>query len=358
MRTDILAPVFADPGPFASVYVEVSRDQEQGDRIAGLAVREAVTQLAEQGAPEEVCAMVKERLDESTGESAPLSRCVVASERGILFDQLTRRHHAHAVVAWGRLPDVTALLADLSAGVAFVLVLADHEGADVSSYSADGIGVEEERSVGESSEFVQKVRGGGWSHARWQRSAEGVWRENAAEAAVEVERQVRASGAGLVVIAGDERSRVLVAEALPKLLAEVALLDRAGRAADGGDDALASAVEEVLREHVVARGLALAHEFAERLGQQRAVAHGMDAVADAFVLGQVERLLLDPAAVDGLELATAAHPGFQLGMIDAAGTLPAGPALVAAAAVTDAEVEIAGQASLRGEPVAALLRWG
>jgi hypothetical protein len=357
MKTDSLSTLFQDPGPFASVYVEVSRDADQGDRVAGLAVREAIDELTAQGAPEEVTRQVQERLDEPTGEGAPISRCVVASERGILLDRLVRRHRSESSAAWGRLPDITALLADLSTGIPFVLCVVDHEGADVSSYSADGVGVQAERSVGDSSEFEQNVKGGGWSQARFQRSAQQVWRQNAEEGATEVERQVRASGAELVVIAGDERSRGQVADALPKQLAEVVVLDRAGRAADGGDDALLEAVEEVLREQVVARNLGIAHELSEHLGQGRAVAHGLDEVAAAFVQGQVDRLLLDQDAIDGLELVTAAHPGFSLGAIDAAGVLPAGPALVAAAVVTSAEVSFAGKATLQGEPVAALLRW-
>lgn len=357
MRTDTLSDLFADPGPFATAYVDVSQDQTQDDRAAGLAIREAIDDLAAQGAPADVRDLVRERLEHPTGEAAPVSRCVVASERGVLLDRVVRRERPRPVAAWGRLPELTALLADLSTGVGFVLCVVDHEGADVSSYSAEGGSAEAERSVGEASEFEQNVKSGGWSQARWQRSAQAVWRQNAEEAAAEVERQVRSSGAGLVVIAGDERSRGQVADALPKLLAEVVVLDRAGRAADGGDDALMAAVEEALREHAVARGLARAHEFAERLGQGRAVAHGLDEVADAFVLGQVDSLLVDPDAVEGVELATAAHPGFQLGAIDAAGTLPAGPALIAAAVVTGAEVDIAGRLSLQGEPVAALLRW-
>lgn len=358
MRTEDLSQLYVDPGPFASAYVEVSRDQTDGDRTAELAVREAIDRLSDQGAPEAVCATVEERLNRPTGQPAPISRCVVASEREVLLDQLSRHHRAEPVAHWGRLPEITDWLANASAGVGFVLALVDHQGADVATYPAEGMEVATDASVGEPSKYEQKVKGGGWSHLNWQRSAETVWRRNADEAAAEIERQARASRPELVIIAGDERSRGLVVDGLPVGLgADLIVLDRAGRPVDGGDDALAADVEAVLRERVVARRLAQLHELSERVGQGRAAAVGLDQVADAFVRGQVAHLLIDRDQLPGLELVTSAHPGFQLGAIDAAGTLPAGQALVAAAVLTGAEIDFAGSGGLAGAPVAALLRW-
>lgn len=357
MRTDNLSELFADAGPFASVYVEVSRDQTGGDR-AGLAVREPLDQLADQGCPAEICDMIGERLERATGQPAPISRCVVASERGILHDRLSRHPRTAPVAHWGRLPEITDWLADASAGVGFVLALVDHEGADVATYPANAMEVAADVSVGEPSPYEHKVKGGGWSHLNWQRSAETVWSRNAAEAVGEIERQVRAARPEMLIIAGDERSRSLVVDGLPAALdTEVVVLERAGRPVDGGDDALAADIEEALRARVVARRLALLHELSERVGQGRAVAVGLDAVADAFVRGQVEHLILDRDRLAGVEFVTSAHPGFQLGTIAAAGTLPAGQALVAAAVLTVAAIDFAGRAGLHSEPAAALLRW-
>ena len=70
MKTDRLAPIYAEPGPFASAYLEVSRDQEQGDRIVELGVRAVAEELAEQGAPPEVVSDVQERLLRSTGSAS------------------------------------------------------------------------------------------------------------------------------------------------------------------------------------------------------------------------------------------------------------------------------------------------
>ena len=267
MKSDRLASIYSEPGPFASAYLEVSRDQEQGDRIVELGVRAAGEELATQGAPAEVVDQVEQQLLRSTGQPAPISRCVVATERGVLFDKLTRTHHAQPVISWGPLPDVAAWLSDASRQILFILALVDHEGGDVTTYRPMPWSPSVRHSVGEPSKYEHKVRGGGWSHLNWQRLAETIWAHNAAEVAAEIQRQVR-NGPELVILAGDEHSRSLVTKDLPDTIsAEVVVLDRAGRPVDGGDDALAEEVESALRDVVVARQLKMVHELKERMGQ-------------------------------------------------------------------------------------------
>ena len=357
MKSDRLTSIYADPGPYASAYVEVSRDQEQGNRVVDLAVRAAREELAAQGAPPAVLQEVEERLGRSTGQPAPISRCVVASERGILFDQLARSHRAQQVATWGPLPDVAAWLRDASQQVPFVLALVDHEGGDVTTYSAETMGPEREVTVGEPSNYEHKVRGGGWSHLNWQRSAETVWARNAAEVATEIERQVR-SGPQLVIMAGDVHSRGDVTEQLPDTIsADVAVLDRSGRPVDGGDDALAADVQSVLRDVVVSKQLGIVHELKARMGRGESFAIGVRDVTDAFVRGQVDRLMLDPDVASEFTLKPSDHPGLELGIDSVSGKLRADQALIAAACMTDADIVIATAATMGGAPAAALLRW-
>ena len=357
MKSDRLASIYADPGPFASAYLEVSRDQEQGDRIVELAVRGVREELATQGAPSEVLETLEERLGQSTGQPAPISRCVVATARGVLLDELTRSHHAQPVATWSPLPDIAAWLRDATQQLPFVLALVDHEGGDVTTYPADDMSPEHEASVGEPSKYEHKVRGGGWSHLNWQRSAETIWARNAAEVAAEIERQVR-NGPDLVILAGDEHSRSQVAERLPdKISAEVRVLDRSGRPVDGGDDALAADVKSALRDAVVSRQLRLVHELKERMGRGESVALGVRDVADALVRGQVDQLMVDPDAAADFTLRPSDHPGLALGASTPTDEVRADQALIAAACMTDADIAVATAATMGGAPVAALLRW-
>ena len=357
MKTDRLTSIYSDPGPFASAYLEVSRDQEQGDRVVELGARAVAGELSAQGAPSAVVDEVKERLLQSTGQPAPISRCVVATERGVRFDELTRSRHAQPVVTWGPLPDVAVWLSDANRQIPFILALVDHEGGDVTTYAADAMEPEREASVGESSKYEHKVRGGGWSHLNWQRSAETIWAQNAAEVAAEIERQVR-NGPEVVILAGDEHSRSLVTRHVPGTIpAALVVLDRAGRPVDGGDDALAEDVESALRDVVVTRQLKIVHELRERMGQGHSMAIGVRDVADALVRGQVDQLLLDPQAAAGFTLRSSDHPGLALGINAPDEDLRADQALIAAACLTDADISVATAGTMGGAPVAALLRW-
>jgi len=357
VKTDRFAELYADPGPFASVYVEVSRDAQQGDRVAELQARAACDELVAQGAPEPVVDQVRERLMQSTHLPAPVSRCVVASAGGVLLDELTSRHRPHSTAVWATLPDIGDWMADEDSAVPFVLALADHEGGDVRTYRTDAFTPDEDASVGGETEHEHKFHGGGWAHLRYQHNTENVWRRNAADVAEEIQRQV-SGGAELVLLAGDPQSCQQVRELLGDIRAEVISLKSGGRNADGGEDALEAAVDEALYGAVVSKKLAEVHQLQERLGRDDAVAIGIDDLADAFVRGQVAELLIDPVKAREFELEPARHQGLVLGAASGLpSAIPATQALIAAAAVTGADVVVTRASTLGGSPAAGLLRW-
>lgn len=67
-----------------------------------------------QGAPGALAEQVAETLAQSTHEGDTVSRCVVATERGVLLDELTHRHRAQPVVTFDVLPELANWLADES----------------------------------------------------------------------------------------------------------------------------------------------------------------------------------------------------------------------------------------------------
>jgi hypothetical protein len=89
------------------------------------------------------------------------------------------------------------------------------------------------------------------------------------------------------------------------------------------------------------------------------VATGVHDIADAFVRGQVDTVLLDVQGAAELSLDPTEHPGLAVGPAQLESTEPlrADQALIAAAVATSADVEVAPRAALGGAPVAALLRW-
>jgi hypothetical protein len=356
MNLERLADLYADPGPFASAYVEVSRAAEDGDRLAKLQARSARDTLVSQGAPEAVADRVMEALSASTHEGAPVSRCVVASANGVLLDAITHRHRPQPVAAWDVLPEVAGWLEDESLLVPHILVVVDHEGGTVTTFASDPAHPDREADVTNVSDHEHKFHGGGWAHLRYQHNTENIWFRNQEEVATELRQQLR-EGPDLVILAGDPQARPKLLQALGDVHATVVQLDRGSRSADGGDAALQAQLQEALRAQVVARGLAELHELRDRMGQGTRVATGVPGVVTALVRGQVDRLYLEPAAAAEFELAVPDYPGLTLGAIPSTGELRADRALIAAACLTKADLVLTHTTRLFGAPVAAILRW-
>ena len=356
MRLDQITTLFDDPGPFATAYAEVSRAQEDGDTLAELAARAAYDDLVQQGAPEAVAEQVRDRLAASTHRPAPVSRCVVASERGVLLDELTPVHRADPRHSWAALPDLAHWVQDASLVVPYVLALVDHAGGRVQTFADGSPRPADQAEIADDSDHIQKVSAGGWSQQRWQRSTEEVWARNARDVVKEIRRQV-AGGPDLLVLAGDVRSRQLVEGALENLPAEVVQLEHGSRAADGGEEALEHEIREVLRGRLITDRLDRLHELGQQLGRGTRMAVGVHDVAEAFVLGQVDTLYLDPVRSAEHELDPTAYPGLAFGAVELAGPVRADLAFVAAACLTGADVVTAGTEHLFGTPVAAVLRW-
>jgi hypothetical protein len=354
MRTNSLRPAFETEGPFATVLVDVSHDNENGAHEHDLRVRAACDELRSQGAPDELVERVSVLASEQLDQPSPVARLLVVAPDGVVVDETAGVQITQPTATYAALPDLGRWIAHRDAAVRFVLAVVDHEGGDVAVYDSDVPEPEQETAVGGEERFVHKVPVGGWSALHYQRTTENVWARNAEAVVEEVLGHVR-RGDGLVLLAGDPQSRGLVRKALADTQAEVVELESGTRAADGGDDALRQAVREALMGVVVERRLAVLHQLYEGLGRGSAAAAGLEDVADAFVRGQVETLLVDLDAAAELELDPADHEGLALGSVT--DPVRADLGLVAAAVLTDADVSVVPPGALREHPVAAILRW-
>lgn len=356
MKAERIAHLYQDPGPFASVFVDISRGTESGAHEVELAVRDLTERLAASGAPEEVVRTVEDRLGAYPHVPAPASQVVVATERGVLLDDLVHARVGRSTATWSVLPDIGDWIGCEDGVIAFVLALVDHEGGEVLTYGVDNGGPREE-TAGRPDAHEHKTRGGGLAHSRYQRSAENVWAQNA-DAVADVLRSRIADGLRLVIIAGDPTSRSKVRATLdapPSV--DVVELAHGGRPSDGGDDGLHDAVGAVLTEQSTSTRLRLVHDLKDRLGAGSGAVTGVRDAADAFVRGQVGTLLIDPPAAAELRLDPRDHPGLALSGMPTNEPVRADLGLVAAAARTGADVVVSPTGTLYGTPVAALLRW-
>ena len=346
-----------DPGPFATAYADVSRVAAAGDDEVALTARAAHDELVGYGCPAPVAEALREALGKSTHEGGEVARVVVASEQGVVFSALVRGRRPQPSTAWGALPDLGPWLADATLVTPFVLARVDHAGGNVATYSDGAAGpLRDESEAGGDANFLHKT---GAEHH--EHSVEEEWKRSADDVAAEIERQVGA-GVSLVLVAGEPDAVSEVRDKLGNLEAEVVELQGGRRNADGGEEAFAEEITETLRGQAVNANLGVLEELKQRLGERAQGkssrgAAGVDEVLDALVRGQVDTLLLDPAAAAETSVDVADHPGLSIGALVPGDALPADRVLVALAALTDADVRVARRGTLGGEPVAALLRW-
>lgn len=345
------------PGPFATVLVDVSLDREDADKEVAVRIRDVAHQLDQLGAPKAASDEIMTRvLEEPVHEPAPRSRFLVRGADGILCDETVPASTPHSVVTWDRLPDLGPLLVRRAGTVPFVFVAVDHRGGSVATYDSLDLDPGEVRTVAAEQEHEHKVRGGGMSHKRFQRTTENLWRDNArdvAQLAIEKARH----GRDLVVVAGTADSRREVVAALGKLPVSVVELDRSAGHEDGGDDALTEEVADAVQRHEREHRARLEAEFSEGMGRRSGVAVGVEQVADALVLGQVSTLLVDFDALREESFVPADHAGFPVAVPEGDPSVRADLALVAAAHATDSDVVPVLTPVLGEHPVVALLRW-
>jgi len=229
MKTAALTALYQQQGPFASVTIDVSRDDEHGAREHELRVRAACDQLRELGAEEETVEAVASRLREQVSRPSPVSRVVVAAAGAVGLDELMSIRVDQPMVSWSPLPDISGWIAHLDGTTPFVLAIVDHEGGDVSTYTSDVPDPDEEASVGGETHHVHKVPVGGWSALRYQHVTENVWQRNADAVSEQVISHIR-SGYRLVLLAGDPRSRAMVSDRLADSMATVMVVEGGTRA--------------------------------------------------------------------------------------------------------------------------------
>jgi len=358
VRTAPLTELFNRTGPFASAVVDASADTEDAPRRRELFVENAGRELRRQGAPAEVVDAVEARLDEPLdGVPAPIARAIVANADGVVFDDFAPFRLDGASATWAPLPDVGEWVRALDSFVRFTVVVADREGADIEEYDAYSPQPTEKEEVHGESFRIHKVRSGGWAQSHHQRHTEEVWRRNAEEAAEHVNKLALESRPPIIVLAGDTRAigfikRYLSADAANRVVD----VDTGGGRAEGrGREALEHAISDVLRAHVLQRRLEGVEALRDRLGRQQAVATGARDVLSAFVLGQVDTLLIDIDAAREHMVRLSDFSGLDLGTD--ADEVRADQALIAASVRTDADIAALPSSTLGGVTAAGLLRF-
>lgn len=358
VRLDQLAEMLDQPGPFCTVLRDVTRNTEDSAHQIELAMRSIAERLVEAGAEHDLVDEVTASFHEPLSTHGPVARFVVASRRGVVTDEMVPQWEAPEVATFGPLPDVTAWLARKEDSSPVLVVRADKEGADLDWYASWGQDrSDEHRRVDGETHHLNKVPDGGMAMSDLQSHTEEVWRRNARLVAEELDR-MSGSGPPLIVLSGDPGATYEIRQAMtPRVRPAVVEAEHGSRASGASDETFHSEIDDLVHNVLVEHRLSAVREYQERLGRGEGVAQGLAEVLDACVMGQVETVMVDPAAAAQTVGRPAEHPGLSLGStaaerFDLRGDLAA----LAAAAVTGADATFAGSATLGETGVSALLR--
>lgn len=361
MQLHAVQQVLAHRGPFVTVHAEVGRGTEDAAQQLEARWSTIRARLEEEGVSADLSGRIRERLHENPHLPGETRLTVVAAENEVVMTDLQ-----NGTSRWPETVDVDALLPDLAGWLVlaerqlpFVLAVVDREGADIQVHESLTRGASAERQVDGDDFPIRKVGDRNLSQQQFQRSAENTWKRNAADVADEITSLVRTGPAGLVLLAGDPRARTEVVDALEGVHAEVVQVESGGRAEGASTDALWGEVQQVLAQFRAHEERQLVEELtrARGDGQGQAGVHGLVPVLDAFVKGQVERLVLDLEATREVTVRLADHPGLALPNGEDDVETSADRVLLTAAAATDAKVSLLPAAQTGGDGVAALLRW-
>jgi len=144
----------------------------------------------------------------------------------------------------------------------------------------------------------------------------------------------------------------------PEATAPLIQIESGGRAAGASDEALWDEVRAELTRMDREEDAGIAARLDEARGRGEGAAAGVDDVASSLVEGRVDQLVLDLAALGGRTIDPSRLEGIPLPRSAAeADELPADLALVAAGALSGADLTLLPATMSRGGGAAALLRW-
>lgn len=333
-----LAELLTRPGSWTTLHLDGpdgSPGRERDSRRTSMRDR-----MLRAGAPEPDVDAVLEVLPDE-GPTAPSHQIL------LVRDGTVELHELHAgprlgpeVIVHGRVPRVIPLLQQRQRDIPFLIAEVGREGGELrlAHGREEGDSIEVEGRT----DFLPKVQAGGWSHARYQRAAEEVWRANADEVSDAIDRIVREHAPAFVIISGDVRARELLLEDLAsESLDRVIEVPVHTRAAGASSESLDAEIDIRLEEELDRQRQDVLDRSAT--GGGRGGERGLGAIVHALQQAQVETLLLDPRNDDRSLLAldgppwVAADPGERLSA-QVLEELPAVEGLARAAVLTNARV--------------------
>ncbi|MFG2091233.1 MULTISPECIES: Vms1/Ankzf1 family peptidyl-tRNA hydrolase [unclassified Spirillospora] len=290
MDLSFLKSLYQHPGPYASVYADLTRTTEDAPKAVELRWRALRADLEAQNAPQDMLRAIEQTIDEEMLDRRSGTMVIFAANGEVVHSERFPGAPRTPRATLAPLPDVLPYLAERGERFPHMVAVVDRRGGAIDCVTADGkhrhIDVE-----GDEDYPIRKTKAGDWNQSRFQRSSENVWMINAKKVAHEIDRVADSCGAEAIVIAGDTRARTFVLEEVSEHVLEHTVESDKNTTVDDPD--LDAELRRILKLKTTERIMTVAERFDRELANgQRAVA-GLPATAEAARQGRVETLLLD-----------------------------------------------------------------
>jgi hypothetical protein len=315
MQLKFLGPLYERPGPWASVYLDATRNTSGSRSENHLRWGAAAESLRDEGcdaATIESLARAVEGQHPLPGRHS-LALFAARGEVGLVAPMPGQLPAPMATV--GSLPHVMPLVAQHGEHVPWLRVVVDHAGADLMGATASGV-VRTGRYAGAETPLHKNRRADSadeYSEHRYQRYAELSWQRHATDAAAEVAKLADETDAEVIVIVGDPHSRPQLLEHLPPRWQRRSLpLDLGSRGQGADPQRLDEATDELVTEAAEAAASDVIDRFRRQGDRHLGVANAVEALQRA----QVDTMLFveDPTSTLSLWVGPeptqiAEHPG-------------------------------------------------
>jgi peptide subunit release factor 1 (eRF1) len=309
MNTETLRSLVSEPGPFASVWLDVSQDSEDAAAALVLRRRELRDRLTELGASPDLVRVVDEAIVDADPVVGRGGRVLIATEHRVLSAP-TADPPPTVQARFSDLPYLLPVMQRVTAGVSHVLVVVDKTGADLKAVDQAGVVHQPEEPEAGADESLHEVRAGGWSHYSIQQEAEEDVSQSMKDVADAVAELTERIGARAVLVAGEEQARSGLTDVLPEHVADQTVeLESGGRAAGTDPTALEAATRDVLERIAAEDHDAQLERFRVESGRSNGLAaQGLDSCVAALREADVELVFLSDELAADHPLWTATEP--------------------------------------------------
>ncbi|MEO3756930.1 hypothetical protein ABGB19_01375 [Mycobacterium sp. B14F4] len=314
--------LLAASGPFASVYLDDSRDTGDAESMLHQRWLDLRERLEHAGADEVLQRQVQRAVLQSVPAVGRQGRVVIATPDEIVINEHLECPPAESIARVSEYPFLVPAVELSRRPPPYLFAAVDHQGADITLH---GDGITRTETVDGEGHRVHKPVTAGWNgYGDLQHTVEEAVRKNVRAVAERITELVDSGAPEIVFVCGEVRSRTDVVSALPDRVAKrVSQLHAGAQGHRVREPEVARMMSAEFERHRTARVAESTDRFTSEMRRGSGLAvEGLARVCDALRAGNVATLLIgdlrDATVVTGRDLATIAQDADALSELGSA----------------------------------------